>query len=193
MLLSFKVVQLLCIVAFVVVISDHRRQLIAAPVLNKGIIRFTKACYPFPILAWMFSVLMASSLEIRDWLALIISVFATSLTFAAKRELGQAHVWAGYFRADTVRVSSGVYRVFSHPMYVGIVSVMVAGTLFMFNRLPHPVFIGVVASEVWITGFLVVTARRETRFYEQLRRAKRAVAEKADAPAETALVSSVSR
>jgi uncharacterized protein YceK/protein-S-isoprenylcysteine O-methyltransferase Ste14 len=162
MLLLYKITQLAAIAVFATFISDHRKKPFTVPLINTKVTALTKLCYPIPILAWVYAIVTASSLSAADWLSFVVSLSGIALTVKAKSGLGESHMWAGYYRPDAARVTRGPYRFLRHPMYSGIVAVIVAGSIFMWFRLPPWLVALTMLINTWIVVFLVVIAHRET-------------------------------
>lgn len=152
----------MAIVVFIAFISDHRKMPSSLTLINRKIILLTKLCYLAPILMWIYAIVTASLLTVTDGLAFVISLSGIAITIKAKIDLGESHLWAGYYRADAVRVNHGFYRYLKHPMYSGIIAVIAAGSLFIWLRYP-PWMVGItMVINLWIVIFLVVVAHRET-------------------------------
>jgi len=150
-----------------VAISDHRRRERAVPIISTKVSSLTKMFYPIPMFAWIYAIICAGSISTTDWLSLIIAVPGIALTVRGKWDIGECHSWAGYFRTDTPRICWGTYRFLNHPMYTGIVLVIIAACSFTGPRLSRWPLIAFLSVNSWIGSFLVVVARRETAMFRE--------------------------
>ncbi len=163
MIVFFKITLLVLFAVFVVFISDQRRKPSTEPLIGRGIIFVTKICYWAPASVFTYSIIIARHITTLDWISLSIAVVGTLFTVKSKIDLGEYHTWAGYYRPGATRVTSGLYRYFRHPMYVGIITVIVAGYIFAVPRLPIWITVTTTVVNLWIVSFLILAARRETR------------------------------
>lgn len=161
----FKIIYMTAIAFFVVAISDHRRKERTVPLINTKISSFTKILYPIPMLVWVYAIAGAGVLSWTDWLSLMIAFPGIALTVKGKMDIGDCHAWAGYFRTDTPRICTGIYRFLSHPMYIGIVLVIIAASSFTWPRLPRWPLVAFLSVNSWIGSFLIVVARHESAMF----------------------------
>ncbi len=114
-----------------------------------------------PILAFGYSLFLDSPVTSLDWLCLLMTVAGSGLVIKGKRDLGRYHTWAGYYLPGAPRLKSGIFKWLAHPMYTGIIMVIVSCSLVYFTRLP--VFLSAVAlaSCLYIVTFLLIVAVRE--------------------------------
>lgn len=163
MIIVFKVTALLLIAVFVVFVSDHRRKPAALPLIHPSVILLTKVCYLVPISVWGYAFFKLQDIMTLDWIGLLIAAVGVATTVKAKIDLGKSHTWAGYYLPGAPRVTTGLYRYLRHPMYVGIIAVIVGGYVFALPRFPIWLIGPMTCVNVWIIVFLIVVARRETR------------------------------
>lgn len=161
---AYQLVQLLGVVVFFVSISDRRRKSGMVPLIDERVTLVTKCCYPFPIGIWVWSILGIESVSFTEWLTLGLSWVGFAMTIKAKLDLGERHTWAGYHAGSGITVTAGIYRCLKHPMYVGIAIVVVSGTIMVSSRVPSWVLAMTMIVNLWIVGFLMVVAQRESSF-----------------------------
>jgi len=167
MLLVFKIVYLTIIGFFVVAISDLRRRERAIPIISTKVSSLTKIFYPIPMLVWIYAIARAGAISPTDWLSLVIAIPGIALTVRGKWDIGECHAWAGYFRTDTPKICWGAYRFLNHPMYTGIVLVIIAAASFTGPRLSRWPLVAFLSVNSWIGSFLIVVARRETAMFRE--------------------------
>jgi len=165
--ISYKLIQLIAGSVFCVFISDYRQKKRMVPLVHPRSALLTKCCYPILFVAWIWVVIRLEAITVLDWFALGLSLTGTVITIKAKLDLGDRHTWAGYRIENATPIAHGIYRYIRHPMYTGITMMILASTIVIALRLPWWLTICFILTNLWIIGFLIVSARRETVFLKQ--------------------------
>jgi len=154
--------ELFVIVAFCIFISDRRRKPGMEPLVNPRATLILKLCYPAPILVWIYTLTILNRVTTVDWLALVFVSLGAFLVIKAKCDLGSKHTWTGYHLPGATRITRGLYGYIKHPMYTGIITVIVAGMMVLIPRLPFWLIMVTSLLNIYNVGFLVAAARRES-------------------------------
>lgn len=162
----FIAIQLLSLIVFTAFISDKRRKPGMIPLVDQRATRLLKASYMFPIMAYGYSLFLVRHVSHVDWLSMAVAVAATFMVVKGKRDLGAHHTWTGYHIAGGRRTRNGIYAVIPHPMYTGIILMISSCSLVYVTRLPWYMSAAALVSCIYVVGFLVLAARRESRALE---------------------------
>ena len=138
------------------------------PLINPAATIFLKCSYVLPIFAYAWGLAILEHVHSLDILALFFTTVGTILAFLAKHHLGENHSWAGYYLEGNKRIRCGIYCFLDHPMYLGIVLMIVGGAFVFLPRLP--MWQSVIASLfiVYVVIYLLIVSRREDMILESV-------------------------
>jgi len=162
-LLSYKVIQLLIILIFVVFISDIRNKEGMKLLLNSKLTILIKLLYLVAVSLYGYSVVTLEQLLIYDFIAIGLTFLGMFLTVKAKRDLGDSHTWAGHFMEKPTLVAEGIYAYIRHPLYTGIYIFIFGGLATLIPHTAGFVTLSVIITSACAIAFLTIVARHETK------------------------------
>ena len=98
-----------------------------------------------------------------DIAAFVLTLSGMLLVVKAKLDLADSHTWAGYGIENQSLVTRGIYSYIRHPLYTGIFIFIAGGLAIVLPRIPGLLIFVVFAFVLYLSVFLVRSARRETR------------------------------
>ncbi|MCS2153835.1 hypothetical protein MUU49_14850 [Scandinavium goeteborgense] len=152
---------------FTAVIVPRQQPAAAKPLLPIGATQFLRLTWVLPILAFGVSLFFDHQVTALDWLCLAIAIMGNALVIKGKRDLGSSHTWAGFYLPGARIIRSGIFQWVSHPMYIGIVAVIVSCSLVYIVRLPGYISAAALICCLYIVAFLMIAAFREQRVLHQ--------------------------
>ena len=161
---SFKIVQLIVIVIFVVFISDIRKKPKSNPIVNQRLLLELKLCYLVPICVYAYSLITLSYITYLDFFALLITLTGTAIALLAKITLADKHTWTGYCLEGNCFIAKGIYAYIRHPLYVGIYLFIFGGLLTLIPNTIWYLNLIVIISLCYIMPFLAIVAGKETKY-----------------------------
>ncbi len=167
MVTAFKVAELVLLVTFGLLISDHRKIAGSHPLVYPGLFRLLKALYIVPCAIYLVVLIRLTELLWSDWLALGLTVTGTLLVFQARRDIGGSYTWAGHCLDRPKLVTTGIYAYVRHPIYLGIALFIIGGLSTSVPRISWPVLAVAVAVLIFVMVLLAAAARHETRYLEE--------------------------
>ena len=164
-LISFKILQFVVIAVFAAFISDIRKKDQSVPLIDEKFLRILKISYLIPLALYAYVLITMDYVSVLDIIALSATTLGTFIAALAKINLAGMHTWTGYCKENTnCFFSKGIYRYMRHPLYTGIYVFALGGLV---TLLPHSEWflaVIVLAALAYITGFLALSAKRETEF-----------------------------
>ncbi|SFQ97763.1 MULTISPECIES: methyltransferase [unclassified Enterobacter] len=157
----YLLIQLANLVVFVVFIYDKPNKPGVLPLIDPRAITLLKILYPLPILTFAYSLFLPAVITHLDWIAMGLAIIGTGLVVKGKIDLGESHTWAGYYLPHAPVVEDGIFRWLAHPMYCGIIIVILSCSTVYVTRLPWFVSMIALLCCIYIIAFLILAARRE--------------------------------
>lgn len=155
--------ELLNLVVFTLFIVPRRQPENAKELIPASATTMLRIMWLLPILAFGFSLFIAHPVMPLDWVCLALAVTGTILVIKGKRDLGSYHTWAGYYLPGAPALKRGIFRWIAHPMYTGIILVILSCSLVYLTRLPGYLSAIALACCFYIVSFLLIVAGRESK------------------------------
>lgn len=163
----WMLLELVNLIVFTLFILPRRQPADARPLLPLTATRLLRLTFFIPILAFGYSLFYEHLISAMDWVYLAIAIIGNVLVIKGKWDLGGSHTWAGYFLPRAKRVSRGIFAWVSHPMYTGIILVIISCSMVYITRLPMWLSGLALICCFYIIGFLILAALRENRHLTQ--------------------------
>lgn len=165
----FILVQLINLAIFTAFILARKERADAVPLIDIRAIKLLRLTYPLPILAFAWSLFLVTNVTPLDWVCLLIAVTGTVLVVKGKLDLGTHHTWAGYYLPHAERIKSGIFSWIAHPMYAGIIMVILSCSAVYMTRLPWSISALALICCAYTSLFLIVVALREEKLLPGIR------------------------
>ena len=151
------------LIAFTLVILPRKQPVNARPLLPVTATRLLRLTFLIPILVFGYSLFFSHQIGPVEWGCLILAIVGNALVIKGKWDLGESHTWTGYYLPRAKRVTRGIFAWIAHPMYTGIILVIISCSLVYITRLPIWLSaLGLICC-FYIVGFLIMAALRENR------------------------------
>lgn len=160
---AWRMLELINLLLFTAFIIPRKQPAKAQPLLPVGATTFLRLTWLLPVLAFGTSLFIPHQISGIEWSSLVIAVIGNALVIKGKRDLGASHTWAGYYLPGAPVVRSGIFHWLPHPMYTGITLMILSCSAIYITRLPLYATVPALLCCMYIIGFLVVAALRETQ------------------------------
>ncbi|WP_434642189.1 methyltransferase [Klebsiella sp. I138] len=154
---------LLNLVVFTAFIIPHKQPAEARPLFPVAAIKLLRLMWLIPILIFGYSLSVVTAISMVEWTCLAIAVIGNVLVIKGKHDLGRRHTWAGYYLPGASAIRTGIFRWLPHPMYTGIVLVILSCSMIYVARLPAYMSAIALICCVYIIVFLLIAAYRESK------------------------------
>lgn len=104
-----------------------------------------------------------ATISLIEWGCLAIAVIGNILMIKGKLDLGRCHTWAGYYLPGVSAIRTGIFRWLPHPMYTGIVLVILSCSMIYVTHLPAYISAMALICCLYIIIFLLFAAYRESK------------------------------
>ena len=165
----FLLFQLINLAIFTAFILAKKERPDAIPLIDIRAIKLLRLTYPLPILAFAWSLFLVENVMALDWVCLVIAVVGTVLVVKGKTDLGAYHTWAGYYLPYSSRIRRGIFSWLPHPMYAGIIMVILSCSAVYVTRLPWYISAFALICCAYTSLFLIVVALREEKLLVEAR------------------------
>jgi len=163
---AYQIFQCLNTLVFMYFISDFRRKITQERdwYLDKKFTVLMRVCYPLPVFIYLYTLMTFEQVFITDYLASCCTILGTSLIIKAKHDLGELHLWAGWYypQLDTFIVH-GIYSWIRHPLYVGIYITIIGVLLTVVPHAHYLLSLIIFILYSYIGGILALSAVKETQ------------------------------
>ncbi|KLV64425.1 hypothetical protein DJ535_17215 [Citrobacter murliniae] len=159
----WMLLELVNLIVFTLFILPRPQPAGARPLLPIAATRLLRLTFLLPILAFGYSLFFDHQINPADWGYLAIAIIGNALVIKGKWDLGGSHTWTGYYLPNAKRVTRGIFAWIAHPMYTGIILVIISCSLVYITRLPIWLSVLALICCFYITGFLILAALRESR------------------------------
>ncbi len=163
----FKSVNIVIVIIFALFISDWRKKQGMVPLISRKLTSLIKFLYIFPILIYLYVLLRIDSLNIYDFMSIMLDFIGVFLVVKAKSDLGKQHTWAGFRLNKTKLISKGIYSYIRHPLYTGIFLFIFGGIFIILGHGSKILIILSLISSAIIISFLLYAAGKETEILEK--------------------------
>lgn len=164
MLIAFKLLQIVILLAFIFFISDFRKKNQNIPIIKVNLILVLRIIYIFPIGSYSVVFFTLDTILISDIIALFVNLFGMLLVAKAKIDLGPNHTWTGYCKENTNIVKTGSYSYIRHPLYLGIFIYSMGALFTIIPHSPYYITAGFISFIIMLFLLLSLIAKRETEF-----------------------------
>ncbi|WP_034456113.1 methyltransferase [Buttiauxella noackiae] len=161
----FILVQLLNLGIFTAFILAKKEKPEAKPLIDIRAIQLLRLTYLLPIIAFAWSLFLVQRVTPLDWVCLLIAIAGTVLVVKGKIDLGTHHTWTGYYLPHAPRIHSGIFSWIAHPMYAGIIMVILSCSAVYVTRLPWYISALALLCCTYISLFLIIVALREEKLF----------------------------
>lgn len=162
----FQIAQFTIIVVFAIAISDHRKKNKMFPLVNEKFTLVMRLCYLIPICIYGYTLVVLDKILLVDLFALACTFTGMLLVIKAKTDLAEYHTWTGYCSEANCFITTGIYAFMRHPLYTGIY-LFIFGTATLIAHAPWYLTLIVLANLAYIMIFILVAARKETKYLTQ--------------------------
>jgi protein-S-isoprenylcysteine O-methyltransferase Ste14 len=159
----FILFQLTNLIIFTLFIFAKKQKPEAIPLIDVRAIKLLRLTYLLPIATFAWSLFHIERLTQLDWICFFVAVAGTVLVVKGKIDLGKHHTWAGYYLPHALRIRSGIFSWLAHPMYVGIIMVILSCSAIYVTRLPWYLSALALICCAYTSLFLIVVALREDK------------------------------
>lgn len=163
MAMLWMLLELANLIVFTLFILPRPQPTGARPLLPIAATRLLRLTFLIPILAFGYSLFFNQLTSPADWACLAIAIIGNVLVIKGKHDLGNSHTWTGYHLPGAKRIRSGIFAWIAHPMYTGIILVIVSCSLVYITRLPLWLSGLALICCFYIVAFLILAALRENR------------------------------
>ena len=154
---------LLNLVVFTAFIIPRKQPAEASPLFPVAAIKLLRFMWLVPILIFGYSLSLVATISLFEWGCLAIAVIGNILMIKGKHDLGRCHTWAGYYLPGVSAIRTGIFRCLPHPMYTGIVLVILSCSMIYVTHLPAYISAMALICCLYLIIFLLFAAYRESK------------------------------